>query len=865
MSAERDAEASPVRARVSGEAELLALALQSGNAAAWEYGAATGKISWAAASADVFGRPCAEITSLEPFLETLDPDEKRALNDAISGAVQEGKPYRVQFKCIWPNGEAHWLEARGTFFPEERVLRGITVDVTAARASQQSLVSQEQELRTLLDSLPDVISRYTPDLRYAYISSSIEKHTGLTPGQVVGKSHDEIGLPPELAEKFNASLRKVFATGSADELTFTFEGPLGLRHYAGMAVPEKDGSGAVTAVLTITRDVTERQQAQEALRVSEEWYRMAVTAGDIGVWDWDLKQKKVTWSARIYEIFGVQSGQFDGSIDTFDEQVHPRDRARVEKAIEDALADRAPYALEFSIVRPDGSERIIATRAQVLRDADGIPARMLGVTIDVTERRMKEREVQDQKQQLDYVLESTTDAVFLLDRQWRFTYLNSNAFRLIAQGRSLVGEEIWEAFPEAVGTAFWTAYQRCMNHRVAVDFEEYYPPLEKWFQVFSYPAPDGIAVFFHDVTERRRAEDERRSAQEQLELAVSAANVGTWSFSPISGELWWSDRTYRMFGVPVGTKLAYEVFEKCVLPEDRAFANATVQKALDPKGPGVSDMVFRIVLPDGTIRHIASLGKSMFEGAGAERHAVRFTGTVLDVTERRSAEEALIRTEKLAAAGRLAATVAHEINNPLAAVTNLVYLARTSTEATEGIRSTLNAADEELRRVAHIVRQTLGFYRENTTASLTGIAEIVRGVVELFDRRLHGKNIVVAYEIDESVVAKVSAGELRQVLSNLVSNAIDAMDHGGRLVVTLKREGKDFLVKVRDNGPGIPQAVRARLFEPFLTTKKDVGTGLGLWVSKGIVEKHGGTITVDTSTKAETHGTTFVVRVPVGA
>jgi PAS domain S-box-containing protein len=242
-------------------------------------------------------------------------------------------------------------------------------------------------------------------------------------------------------------------------------------------------------------------------------------------------------------------------------------------------------------------------------------------------------------------------------------------------------------------------------------------------------------------------------------------------------------------------------------------------------------------------------------------HVQEWVGVISDVHDQTLAEEKLRRTEQLATAGRLAATVAHEINNPLESVTNLVYLTQQAS-LDEPTRGYMNAASEELQRVAQIVRQTLGFYRENSAPKDADIGEIVSEVLGLYRRNFMAKGLRVASEIDRNVIACVVPGEIRQVVANLIANAVDASDSGGEIRITVGKQGERVMIRVADQGTGISDENRSHLFEPFFTTKKDLGTGLGLWVSRGLIDKHNGTLILETKTDPQAHGTTFTILLP---
>lgn len=239
-----------------------------------------------------------------------------------------------------------------------------------------------------------------------------------------------------------------------------------------------------------------------------------------------------------------------------------------------------------------------------------------------------------------------------------------------------------------------------------------------------------------------------------------------------------------------------------------------------------------------------------------------------DVREKKKIETALRTTEKLAAAGRLAATVAHEINNPLEAVANLIYLAKRDLPDTEKVASYLGSAKQELNRVAHITRQTLGFYRDTSSPVPFNVTNALDDLLSLYERRFETRNIKVVKQYDEGAEIVAFGGEIRQVFSNLLTNAMDAMPSGGTLALRVRKAHEwtnahvpGVRITIADSGMGIAKEHRQNLFQPFFTTKADVGTGLGLWIIRGILEKHGGLIHVKSRT-GKRHGATFSLFLP---
>jgi PAS domain S-box-containing protein len=245
-----------------------------------------------------------------------------------------------------------------------------------------------------------------------------------------------------------------------------------------------------------------------------------------------------------------------------------------------------------------------------------------------------------------------------------------------------------------------------------------------------------------------------------------------------------------------------------------------------------------------------------------------------DVTAEKQAQSVLRKAEKLAAAGRLAATVAHEINNPLEAVCNLIYIVKNTGNLPEDMVNYLNMAEQELDRVSHITRQTLGFYRDSSEPGLVPLRGVLESVVRLYENKIKSKSIVLEMDMADCPPIQGLQGELKQLVANLVSNAADAVDPGGKIRISLapaSEEQDDGVeidgveITVADNGPGVPEKNHAHIFEPFFTTKEDVGTGLGLWVSREIAERHGGNIELDSDHNSSLGGAVFRVFLPLDA
>jgi PAS domain S-box-containing protein len=238
-----------------------------------------------------------------------------------------------------------------------------------------------------------------------------------------------------------------------------------------------------------------------------------------------------------------------------------------------------------------------------------------------------------------------------------------------------------------------------------------------------------------------------------------------------------------------------------------------------------------------------------------------------DISAKRRTEASLIQAEKIAAAGRMAATIAHEVNNPLEAVMNLIYLAKSNAEDADEVRTFLNAAEGEISRVSHIAKQTLGFYRDNDSPIETSLPELATRAIRVYSSKCKDAGISIVEDLNSARQVVIRKGEIMQVISNLIANAIYAMPEGGTLSISVEdtdsSEGSGVVLTVKDNGVGISAEQLPRIFDAFFTTRGAIGTGIGLFVAKQFVEGHRGKISVESSTDPASHGTRMSIFLPL--
>ncbi len=361
---------------------------------------------------------------------------------------------------------------------------------------------------------------------------------------------------------------------------------------------------------------------------------------------------------------------------------------------------------------------------------------------------------------------------------------------------------------------------------------------------------------------QRHTSSELRTALASLQVrtnalmeAQQASRFAAWMHNAGTGRIEWADGGAEIFGRPFSDTSASDDWTNFIVEEDRAHVLEAVEAATSV---GQSFRVeFRVRWPSGDLHWLES------RGTPSAANPRIWHGVTIDITDRKNAESALVRSEKLAAIGRLSATIAHEVNNPLEAVTNLIYLAKADPKLSPETSDYLQRADQELARLSVIARRTLTFVRSRSAPGPVSVADTIDSVAVMFQPRCAARGAEICVTPFPDFSLPIPADDLRQILTNLVSNACDALpESGGFIGIEAACSGGKATISIADNGHGIPPENLSRIFDPFFTTKTDVGTGIGLWVSKDLVEKNGGHLSVETRNLPSGFRTLFRIDLP---
>jgi PAS domain S-box-containing protein len=810
----------------------------------------------------VLGRTDLEILDDKDAARRVMANDRRVMDSGEAADLEEAVPLPDGRPRVWYSRKVPYRD------PEGRVvgLLGVSRDITGRKATEEALRESEARLRLFIENAPAAIAMFDRGMRYVAVSRRWSRDYGL-PAELIGRSHYDVfpETPPEW--------REVHRRGLAGE-TLRCEGDRFVRADGSVqwvkweVLPWRAAGGEVGGILIAAEDITGRKRTEEALRAGEARFRAAVEAVSSLIWTNNAHGRMEGEQPGWGGFTGQSVGEYQGY--GWAAAVHPDDAGPTVEAWNRAVAGRRTFVFEHRVRRRDGQWRLCSVRAVPVTGPDGEVREWVGVHTDITERRAAEEALRAGEAKFRAVFEQAAIGIArisLADATW--IDANDALCRMLGYTREELRATPWTAIthPDDVETDL-VPFRRL----AAGELDGY--SVEKRFlrkdgrQVWARLSlslvrdadgrPDYEIAVIEDVTDRKRAETAAAELRRKLDAALLAGEVGTFEWDVEADRVWGDGNFGRLFGLAEGDGPTDGVpLSRCIEaihPDDRALVRDRVGRTLETGCPYEAE--YRLVTGPQA-RWVVARGVGE---RNAEGRVVRFPGAIVDITDLKRAEEALREADRRK--DRFLATLAHELRNPLAPVRAALHILEAAGDDPLAAESAAEARAVLGRQIGHMVRliDDLLDVARITTGRIVlqrrrvGLDEAVRAAVEtarpLLDRMGHRLTLDLP---PHAPALDADPTRLAQVFANLLNNAAKYTEPGGDVRLTAHREGGEAIVRVTDNGIGIPPDMLDRVFEMFTQVdgtaeRSQSGLGIGLTVVKALVEMHGGRVAIRSDT-----------------
>jgi PAS domain S-box-containing protein len=659
-----------------------------------------------------------------------------------------------------------------------------------------------------------------------------------------------------------------------------------LKHVHVVAHAQRDESGELEFVGAVM-DTTAVKDVEKKLRRSEESLLEAQKLSNTGSWRHDVVSGEVTVSPEIYRIHDIKPDEDPSNTEFFFNKFHPEDRKRVVDLFERAEREKTAFQVDYRIVLPDGNIKYLRTIGHPILNESGDLVEFVGTAMDITAATQAEKTLRESEAYLAEAQRlSHTGSWARVSATGEMRYWSEECYRVLGfDPRD--GLPRFETFLQRVHPDDQAKIREisAAAGRAKFDYETDYGIVHpggeiRDIHVVAHPVfnPSGDLVEYvgtvMDVTERKRAEDKLRQSEAYLAEAQKLTHTGSWVWE-VAGKqaLHLSEEWYRVYGFdPKKGMSAWNKRLERIHPDDCDGRQQAIDRAINEKSD--YEVEYRILLPGGAVRYIRSVGHPVLNASG---DLVQFVGSSTDITERKQAEEALHQAQKdvarinrITTMGELTASLAHEVKQPIAAAvtdanTCVRWLSRDDPDVEEA-REAASRVVKDATRAAEIITRVRQLFKKGTPEqALIDVNEIIREMIVLLGSDATRYDVSIQTELAKDLPQVMGDRvQMQQVLMNLMTNSIDAMkdlDGTRELIISSQAEDGQLMISVSDTGVGLPPKQADQIFDAFFTTKPQ-GTGMGLRISRSIVESHGGRLwAADNSPR----GASFHLTLPIKA
>ena len=747
------------------------------------------------------------------------------------------------------------------------------VDI-AERIALAFTQADHTRLAAVIEASTDFIGIALPDgSRALYVNSAGKRLVGLEGQDVTQLGVLEFFPPDEQIRVIEEVLPIVRAEGR-------WVGELDFQHFAtkerlpvlwNVFYVREHADGEPVALACISPDMRRVRRAEHDLNESRERLEAALNASGTGTFRWDIRTSSLAWDRNLDALFGLAPNQTARSLEAFIAHVHPDDRVGVIASCERCAAEGADFEMEFRVVWPDGSIHWLLDKGKTFTDEVGCPAYMTGACVDITARKQVEDEARASQQRFRELADAMPQIVWTSKGRGGGDYFNRQWVEYTGMSVEEGLQRGWElVHPDDLARAV-TSWNEALANRQPYESEHRFRRQDgdyRWHLVRGVPVigPDGEVERWYgtctDIHEQKQTLTRLRKKQEFLRVAHEAAAFGAFEWNIQDGTNWWSPELEAVYGLQPGTfEQTYEAWRLRVHPDDLPGAEAEMRKSLE-SGQYYTD--FRILRPDGAVRWMHARARIIYDAEGRPEYMV---GINLDVTDRRAIEEALRQADRRK--DEFLAMLAHELRNPLSAVSSALQVARLpglpedkrqwTNEVVDRQMGQLTRLIDDLLDVARITQGKIQLKKERLRVDVI-VQRAIAAVSPLIESRRHQLTASLA----SGCCCDADPARLEQVLVNLLTNAAKYTPPGGQIKIAVEGDDTHVRIVVADTGTGIPTAMLPHIFELFTQVDRSLersqgGLGIGLTLVRRLVELHGGQVSVQSR---EGEGSTFVVTLP---
>ena len=609
---------------------------------------------WSEGFYSILGLDPKEVTpSLDLFIERVHPEDKDSLLNQLQ--TTDNVPHSsLECRIVRSDGQVRNILGykEVDFDAEGKAIHVFStmMDVTELRRTEQALAENHQLFNVVVETAPDMIVVKDINLRYRLVNHAVVNAFGRPLEEIIGKTvHDLFSV--EEAEIVTAEDQEVLTTGE----THTYE-QINENGIARLTIKSvyRDSQGRPQGLVSISRDITERKREEEILRQSELQLREAQRIAHLGFWEWDIVNDKTTWSAELYALFGMDSEELLKN-DSFLDVVHPEDKSRVKKEFADALYRGAPFNSILRVVKPAGEIAYQQVQAEVIRDANDRPVKMMGTVLDITDRKEAEEALRRSEEQIHSFFDAglvgmtiTMPGKGIIQCNDRYCEITGYSYEEILGKRwsDIIHPDDHEEMRltlEQIIAGEIDGYQHLEKRYIRKNGEVIFVTTS----LKCIRKPDGTVDYMvslvHDITGKKLAEEDLRQNAKRLREAQRIAHLGFWEWDIVKDKILWSDELYAIAGVEKENfQATHGAFINFVHPDDRDQIRKDFRECIQTGSP--LSVEHRVINPDGSLGYHYLQAEVLHDKKG---NPVRMFGTVMDITGRKKAEEALRKSEEL--------------------------------------------------------------------------------------------------------------------------------------------------------------------------------------------------------------------------